>query len=146
MKKLFIAALVVLAAGTGAFAKDAAKVDYKVRSNFEAKFSGAENVNWSAKENYVKAAFTLGGEKVEAFFSGEGELIGTSRKLNFHQLPLGAIQKIKKEYASYKVTETIEFDQDGDRAYYVSLTNGEKSQVLQVSLYGSVSAFRSEKK
>ena len=45
MKKLFIAALIVLAAGTGAFAKDAAKVDYKVRSNFEAKFSGAENVN-----------------------------------------------------------------------------------------------------
>ena len=146
MKKLFIAALIVVAAGTSAFATDVTKVDYKVKSSFEAKFYGAENVNWSARENYLKASFTLAGENVEAFFNAEGELIGSSRKLDFQRLPLNAIQKIKKDFADYKVVETIEFDLDGDRSYYVSLDNGQKSQILQVSLYGAVSSYKGPKK
>lgn len=146
MKKLFIAALIVVAAGTSAFATDVTKVDYKVKSSFEAKFYGAENVNWSARENYLKASFTLAGESVEAFFNAEGELIGSSRKLDFQRLPLNAIQKIKKDFADYKVVETIEFDLDGDRSYYVSLENGQKSQILQVSLYGNVCTYKGPKK
>lgn len=42
MKKLFIAALMVVAAGTSASAADVFKVDYKVKSSFEARFAGAQ--------------------------------------------------------------------------------------------------------
>ncbi len=146
MKKLFIAALITVAAGTSAFAKDVTKVDYKVKSNFEAKFNGAQNVVWSAREAYVKAQFQLSGENVEAFFNEEGDLIGTSRKLDFKQLPLNAIQKIKKSYEDFKVVETIEFDLDGDRSYYVSLEKEGKTQILQVSLYGTVTAYKGSQK
>ena len=52
------------------------------------------------------------------------------------------IQKIKKDYAAYKVTDTIEFDQDGEKSYYVSLEDGNKKQILHISLYGSVSVYR----
>lgn len=142
MKKLFIAALFVVAAGTSAFAADVTKVNYKVKSNFESRFTGAKNVVWSTTDAYLKASFSIADENVEAFFDGEGDLIGLSRKVDLQKLPLNAIQKIKKEYASYKVSEAIEFDRDGDKAYFLSLEDGTKKQILEVSLYGAVSKFK----
>lgn len=142
MKKLFIAALFVVAAGTSAFAADVTKVNYKVKSNFESRFTGAKNVVWSATDAYLKASFSIADENVEAFFDGEGDLIGLSRKVDLQKLPLNAIQKIKKDYASYKVSEAIEFDRDGDKAYFLSLEDGTKKQILEVSLYGAVSKFK----
>ena len=68
--------------------------------------------------------------------------MGVSRKVDIKKLPLNAIQKIKKDYAGYKVTDSIEFDQDGEKSYYVSLEDGNKKQILQVSLYGNVSVYK----
>lgn len=146
MKKLFIAALIVIAAGSSVFAMDATKVNYKVKKNFDIQFTGAENVTWSTRENFVKASFTLLDENVDAFFDTDGELVGVSRKVSLKALPLSAIQQIKKDYASYKITDSIEFDQNGDKSYYLSLEDGNKKQILEVSLYGNVSVYKGTKK
>jgi len=146
MKKLFIAAMMVVTVGSSAFALDVNKVNYRVKTNFEAQFAGAENVTWSLRNNYTKASFTLAEEKVDAFFSENGAMIAYTRKIELKQLPLNAIQKIKKEYASSTITESIEFTQDGEKNYYVSLQDGAKKQILQVSLYGSISVYNSATK
>jgi opacity protein-like surface antigen len=148
MKKLFIAALFVVAAAGSAFAADANvnKVSSRVKNSFEARFGNPSDLSWKSYDGYLKAAFTIAGEKVEAFFGADGELIGTSRVVEFKQLPLNAIQKIQKDYAGYKVTEAIEFERDGEKSYYVALNNDAKKQVLEVSLYGSVSIFKKEAK
>ena len=147
MKKLFIAALIVVVTGTSAFAVDKNIANFKVQSSFEAKFYNAENVNWTVKENYIKASFTLQGEQVEAFYNPtDGELIGVSRKVEFNKLPLSAVQKIKKDYAAYKVTDSIEFDGDNGKAYYVSLEDGARKKILLVSLYGNVSVYKEVRK
>ena len=147
MKKLFIAALIVVVTGTSAFAIDKSTANFKVKNSFDAQFSSAENVNWTAKENYIKASFTLGGEEVEAFYDpADGELIGISRKLEFNKLPLNAVQKIKKDYAAYKVTDSIEFEGDNGKAYYVSLEEGARKKILLVSLYGNVSVYKEVRK
>ena len=101
---------------------------------------------WALRETYVKASFTLAEQNVDAFFSPEGDLIAFSRKIELKRLPLNALQKIKKDYGAYTVTESIEFDEDGDKSYYVSLEEGPKKHILQVSLYGSVSVFKGQKK
>ncbi len=138
MKKLFIAALMVVAAGTSAFALDINKDTYKAKKSFQEQFVGAENITWTAKDNFIKASFTLADEKLDAFFGNDGELIAMSRKVK-------AIQKIKKDYSAYTVNETIELDQDGSKSYYVSLQNGDKKKILEVSLYGNVSLFQGSK-
>lgn len=142
MKKLFIAALLAVTVGTSAFALDVNKINVTVQKSFESQFAGAENVNWSIKDSYAKASFTFAEENVEAFFATDGELIAFSRKVEFKRLPLNAVQKIKKEYSSFKIIETIEFDQDGQKNYYVSLDNGTKKQILEVSLYGNVTVYK----
>jgi hypothetical protein len=142
MKKLFIAALFVVAAGTSAFAFDATKVSYRVKNSFETLFNNAQNVEWATKENFIKASFILDDQKVEAFFDNNGELIGESRKIEFKKLPANAVRKIKKDFASYTVTESIQFDQNGERSYYVSLSDGAKQHILQVSLLGSIDIYK----
>ena len=146
MKKLFIAALIMVAAGTSAFALDINKENYKVRNSFETRFAGAENVSWSAAEYYIKASFTMEGEQSEAFYSiADGELIGVGRKLDLKKLPVKAMKKIKKDFADYKITDSIEFENEGEKAYYVSVDNGSKTKILQISLYGNVSVYKEGK-
>ncbi len=146
MKKIIIAAMMVVSIGSSAFAMDVNKVSYKVKNLFAQEFLGAENVVWSVEENFTKASFTLADIKVDAFFSTEGEMIGYGRAVNFNQLPLNAIQKVKKNYGTYKIAEIIEFSHDGEKSYYVSLQNGEKKQILNVTLYGDISLFQEKGK
>ena len=142
MKKLLLAALIVVAAGSSAFALDETKVGFKVKNNFETQFEGATNAVWTTKDDYLKVSFTLADENVEAFFSVDGEMMGMSRNVDLKKLPLNAIQTIKKKYGAFKVTDTIEFDQEGEKSYYVMLENGNHKQILKVSLYGEVSLFK----
>jgi len=146
MKKLFIAALMVVAVGSSAFAMDGNKVYYKVKNTFEAQFAGAENVTWTLRDTYTKATFTLADENVEAFFTKDGDMIAYTRKIEVKQLPLIALQKIKKEYGSYKITETIECIRDEEKSYYLSLQDGAKKKILEVSLYGEVRVYHSSVK
>ena len=145
MKKLMIATLLVAVFGTSAFASDAEKISYRVTTNFEAKFAGAKNVRWLQQPTYVKVTFELNDETVEAFYSADGETLGYSRKIDLKKLPLSAISKIKKDYASFVAKEVIEFDRDGERTFYVSLTDGNKTQILEVSPYGNVSTYKGVK-
>ncbi|MEN9684299.1 MAG: hypothetical protein RLZZ28_85 [Bacteroidota bacterium] len=142
MKKLLLAALIVVAAGSSAFALDVNTLNAKVKTNFEARFYGAQNVQWKLQEDFIKASFTYADQPVEAFFTTDGELIGLSRKMDYQKLPLNALQKIKTDYARYQVVEAIEFEREGDKNYYVSLKEGTSVKILEVSLYGSVSVFR----
>lgn len=145
MKKFILATLITVTIGSSALAADVSKVNFRVLNAFEAQFAGATDADWTVTNDYTKVKFTLEGEKVEAFFSSNGDVIGTSRKTEFRRLPLSAIQKIKKAYANYQVTETIEFELQGDRKYYVSIENEKERKILEVSLYGQVNVFDKNK-
>lgn len=141
MKKFILATLITVTIGSSVLAADVSKVSFRILNAFEAQFAGATDVNWTVTADYTKVKFTMEGEKVEAFFSSNGDVIGTSRKTEFKRLPLSAIQKIKKVYAKYQVTETIEFELNGERKYYVSVESETDRKILEVSFYGQVSVF-----
>lgn len=145
MKKIFLTTLIAAMIGSQVFASDVSKVSYRVLAAFQAQFADATDVNWTVTEDYTKAKFTIEGEQVEAFFNASGDVIGTSRKTDLKRLPLNAIQKIRKSYAKYKVTETIEFEFNGERKYFVSLENDADRKILEVSLYGNVTIFEKSK-
>jgi opacity protein-like surface antigen len=145
MKKLFMAALLVAAIGSTAFAADVTKVNIKVKNNFEAQFAEATNVSWSTGGKFTRASFELNDQKIEAFYGSDGEAIGYSRQIGLKQLPQNAVKKINKLYADYKVAEVIEFTQEGDKNYYVSLENGNNKQILEVSIFGDVSKYTGTK-
>lgn len=145
MKKIFLTTLIAAMIGSQVFAADVTKVSVKTLASFKAQFTDATDVNWTVTDEYTKAKFIFEGEQVEAFFNESGDVIGTSRKTELKRLPLNAIQKIRKSYGKYNVTETIEFEFNGDRKYYVSLENDTDRKILEVSLYGDVSIFEKNK-
>lgn len=145
MKKLFIAVLMTAAISTSAFATDVNKVSYQILNSFQNEFSEATQVEWSFTSKYTKATFILAEEQIEAFYSADGEQIGVSRKVDLKKLPIKAVQKIKKSFADFNIKEVIEFDQNGEKNYYVSLNKGNKTEVLQVSLFGNVTPFEGNK-
>lgn len=145
MKKILFTTMIAALIGSTVLAADVSKVSYRVLTSFQSQFADATDVSWTVTDNYTKAKFTIEGEQVEAFFSTSGDVIGTSRKIDFKRLPLSAIQKIKKNYSKFQVTDAIEFELNGERKYFVSVENETDRKVLEVSLYGEVSLFDKNK-
>jgi hypothetical protein len=142
MKKLFIAALIVLAAGSTAFAADAAKISRQMKTNFEILYPRATNVSWSEAPQFLSATFTVDEEEMTAFFAKDGDLIGTTQKLELNQIPAKAIKKIKKNYATFNITEALEFTSGDTSKYYVMIEDGNRKQILEVSGFGDITVFK----
>jgi hypothetical protein len=146
MKKLIIAAVMVVVAATSAFA-EGKSVSVKVKNQFANEFTAASNIAWTAGSEFSKATFIMNDQRMEAYYDNEGELIGTSRATTLDFLPAKATKKINEKYASYKTEEVIEFDNVKDGlSYYVSLSNDTQKVVLQVSAEGSISVFKKTNK
>jgi opacity protein-like surface antigen len=143
MKKLFIAALIVLAAGSTAFAADVAKVSRQMKNNFEILFPRASNVAWTESSQFLSATFTVDDEELTAFFAKDGDLLGTTQKLELSQLPAKGLKKIRKDYASFKITQAIEYVSGEQSKYYVMIEDENNSKkVLEVDAYGGVYVFK----
>jgi hypothetical protein len=133
MKKLFIAALFAASVFTSAFAAGTNKINHKAVRTFKYEFQDATNVEWSVKENFSKAVFTVNEERAEAFFDVEGNLIGTSRSISMDKLPTSAKRAFGKKYSDYTVKETIRFEDGEATSYYVSAENEKESVILKIN-------------
>jgi hypothetical protein len=142
MKKLFFAALITVTVATSAFSKDVNKAGARAQHNFSYDFKGAEKVNWTVKSDFAKADFTLAGQKMEAFYNLNGEMIGTSKNITLDQLPVAAKRILAKKYTGYTVTEAIRFDGIDEAAYYISAENNKEKVILKVNDDSQVSVFQ----
>jgi hypothetical protein len=140
MKKLIIAALVVLTISTGAFAQDANQIDLKAVHNFESTFGGASKVEWTSTENFTKASFVQDEEKVEAFYNPDGDFIAATRQLKMEELPTVVKRAFTKKYSDYNVREAFKFSADAETDYFVAAENDKESIVLKVA-QGSISVY-----
>ncbi len=148
MKKLIIAALMVVSLSVSVFAKDDSKrVNYKVMDNFRQEFAEAKDVTWTIGNEFAKASFTtIQGQKAEAFYSFQGERIAVSKAIGLNKLSTEANKTIAKKYANYKATDAIELDNGETTKFYVSLENGLEKIILEIAEQGDVSVFKRTKK
>ena len=88
MKKIILGLSMMMAIGiSSAFANEELKVNDKVLSSFGKDFTLAKNVQWREEGGYLKARFTVSDILIEAYYSADGEFIGSARNLLFEQLP-----------------------------------------------------------
>ncbi|WP_153795892.1 hypothetical protein [Foetidibacter luteolus] len=146
MKKLFIAAAMLVAVSTAAVAAGTS-TNSKAFKSFSTEFKDAKNVTWKTGEGYIKASFVWNDFNMETFYNEEGELIGTSRAVTLNALPVKALKTINTKYAGYTATEAIEFDsvQDGV-SYYVSEVKDNERVVLKIYSSGEVTVYKKEVK
>jgi hypothetical protein len=136
--------------------KTAVTPNYMTNQNFMLDFPNATNVSWKRGE-FEEASFTWNGKDRKAFYDYADNLVGTTSAASYSVLPASAQKEIEKYYKGYIPKQVILFDdnefndtdmilygnefEDEDN-YFVEMTNGRKTIVLQVNMEGNVSFFK----
>ena len=144
--KTMLTAVVMLLATT-AFATDGSKVTARVQAAFQNDFSKAILVNWKTDGDFAFASFQLNGAFIEAAYNNEGDLLGTSRKVDIEQLPMAVSLELSKRYGDYAIdANAVELNFDGQTVYYVNVQNNLQSLKLKYFSNGELSVEKKEVK
>ena len=133
-------------------------VNVVATNNFNSDFNGAKNVQSKRVETFDEFSFTSkDGQEMKAFYDSDGKLVGTTQFKTFADLPAKGQKEIKDKYNDYTVGKIVfyndneanstdmilygvQFD-DADN-YFVELSKGTKTIVLQVNPKGELYIFK----
>jgi hypothetical protein len=142
MKKYFIPALIALTFATSSFASTDSYALNKSAANLEASYASAKDASWTYTDTYEKATITTGNEKMNVYYDNNGDLIGTTKTMDFDKLPKAAISVLTTTYTfpDYQLTDCIAFtDADNNTSYFVSFDLYGETTMLSISNDGTVS-------
>jgi hypothetical protein len=148
MKKLFISGLFALVIAASAFASPSS-VNAIANAHFATSFSKAKSINWNSYGLYEKVSFVQDNEKVDAFYSKDGEMIGVTKVIALDKLPKSALKTITTDYTfpDYQLKECLVFtDANNEQSYFVSLDKANENIVLKVTTGGIVREMSKTKK
>jgi hypothetical protein len=177
MKKIFlVTGIVVVTTFTTAFAQyntddNNAKegreinqdaVSESVRNQFTSDFPNASNISFERTKDFNEVNFNQDGSQLKAYYDYNSQLIGSTVKVSFHDVPEVAQIKILDKYRDYKVADVLKFNVNSDNEsyfdndtymtlygnpidkssnYFVELKSDNNTIVLEVDLSGQVSFF-----
>lgn len=145
MKKILIAAAILVS--TSSFANPITQESDK--GNLKSLLGKVNSVQWKSAAKFEKASVQVEEQKVEVFYTTEGDLIGTTRYQDFDKLPKNTLKTITSKYTfpEYALQECIAFTNEyNETNYYVSMTTEKEYLVLAISEYGEVSIFSNSRK
>ncbi len=177
MKKIFlVTGIVVVTTFTTAFAQyntddntpkegreiNQDAVSETVRNQFTSDFPNASNISFERTKDFNEVNFNQDGNQIKAYYDYNNQLVGSTIKVPFHDLPAAAQIKILDKYRDYKVTDVLRFNVNSDNEsyynndsymtlygnpidkssnYFVELKGENNAIVLEVDLSGEVSFF-----
>jgi len=143
MKKLIIATAMFIS--LSAFANEE-KVSSRVLYAFQTEFTTATEVEWKASSDYYVASFSMNGQRVNAYYNTDGNLMGITRNITSAQLPVALQNSMKKNYSGYWISNLFEVANNEGTSYYVTLESGSKKIVLQSSNGSDWSTYKKDRK
>lgn len=140
MKNMFMAMSLLVTVSLSATPVGAdPEVDPRVLSAFKLEFSTAKNVQWEIAADFTTARFSLYDQGFTAYFTNEGELMGTARTIAYMQLPLSIIKQLESRYTGYDISSIIEFTREGETSYYIQVAGKLKKLLLHAFPSGNIS-------
>jgi len=115
-------------------------------ATFQKEFSGATNVKWNEGKEIISVSFVLSDSRILAYFTTEGELIGTERNVLFNQLPLAVIKEINNRYGNAPIFDIVEYTSGTETFYSMGVDTPTKHLKLKISAEGDVTVQQREKK
>ena len=131
---------------SSAFANEELKVNDKVLSSFGKDFTLAKNVQWREESGYLKARFTVSDILIEAYYSVDGEFIGSARNLLFEQLPLSVIREFNQKYDEASILSVLEITNSEGTSYRIWLEKDNKKIKLNATSAGDITVLEKVKK
>ncbi len=145
MKKIIISLTLsaALLSSTFMYAADI-EPNGKVIKAFSDVFKKVKDVEWTtlAKDGVYQAKFNFNNESLQAFFTEEGEYIGTTRQILASQLPIMVASELEKQYASARIITIFEYSKKDGLDYYITLTNSKSAVIVKATGNGDLSVYR----
>ena len=132
-------------------------VSDQAKNNFHMDFKNATDAKWKRVDTYDVVTFKMAGKDLKGYYDYNGNLVGTTQRETFADIPASAQKEIKEKYQGYKIGPVIffkdnqanstdmilwatQFD-DADN-YFVEMDKGSEAIILKVDPYGMVSYFK----
>ena len=147
MKKRILLLSIVLVSFTAfSFAADAPVISKNIIISFQKQFTGATDIKWENRENFIKAQFSINDMVLFAYFNKTGDLIAVTRFISPNHLPLELQNSLKSDHADYWISDLFEVQTDNGSAYYATLENTDQRVVFKSEGFGGWNIFKKEKK
>lgn len=147
MKKVILMWAMLLTVGlTSVFANNEETINQRAVSSFKKDFTNAQDVTWESNKDFVKATFKVNDQIMFAYYSQLGELMAVTRNITSNQLPINLLSSVKKNYASYWISDLFEVSSSTDAAYYVTLQSSDQTLVLKSNGVSGWEVYKKEKK
>ena len=140
---VFSAILIVITATAFVGAKPGGN---PAEATFQKEFNGATNVKWTESKDIISASFNLSDSRIIAYFTTDGELLGTERNVLFAQLPLAVMREINNRYGNAPISDVIEYTSGIDTFYGMYVDTPTKHLKLKISSQGDVTVEKRTKK
>ena len=144
MKKIILVLAVSITALT-AFASDNT-VDPRVLESFKTEFTNAKEVSWVAGEDYFRAEFTFNEQRVNAYYSPAGELLGITRYITSLDLPMNLQNSLRKSYSDFWISDLFEVTKSESTSYYITLENADTKLVVKATANDEWSVYKKTRK
>jgi len=147
MKKILMMLALVLTLSTSfAFTAGEETVNKQALNAFKIEFAGATDVAWTVGNDYYKVTFSMGDQKLFAYYSAAGDFMVVTRYISSFQLPLNLQGSLKKSYGNYWITDLFEMATHDESSYYVTLETADTKIVLKSTDGGDWTVFQKSKK
>jgi len=146
MKKIIMALSIVAAGITSVYANEDVKINSKVLSAFDKDFTSAKNAKWIQEGEFLKVSFTIADMLTDAYYSEDGELLGSARNLLFEQLPLAVIREFNKRFDAASVINVLEITNEDGTSYRVFLEKNNKKIKIKANPSGEITVLSKSKK
>jgi hypothetical protein len=115
-------------------------------ATFQKEFNGATNVKWTEGKDVISASFILSDSRIIAYFSSDGELLGTARNVLFNQLPLAVVKEINNHFGDAPISDIIEYTSGLATYYGMYVDTPTKHLKVKITSEGDVTVEKRTKK
>ena len=130
-KSMLIFAVLLMSATSFSFATTNDDSNTNAKTSFKKDFENASDVQWEAKNNFIKATFKLGDKIIRAYYSKDGELVAMTRNILSTDLPITKQISLAKDYKNYWITDLFEINANQETSYYATVENADYKIVLK---------------
>lgn len=152
--KIITAAVIYMICLSNLQAQNAPAVTTSVAKQFDTRFSGASNVQWTKAGQMFMAKFQYQENTWVAYFNADGEIHASGRKINsLDQLPIQVKQGISRvknsqesKFGSIETSYAVELIEQGITKYYIPMANSNVSFMVGVDNGGNTTIYDKQRK
>ena len=116
------------------------KPNEKVKQSFNREFTKIQKVDWddANSDGIYKASFVFNNENLQAYFTEEGDFLGTIRFIVKSQLPILVSKELDQKYPNAVISAVSELSKPDGLSYFITIITEKGSKVLKATANGEL--------